>query len=303
MIDRYLLRYFLAVVDTGTFSRAAAQSNVSQPTLSAGIAKLERLLDHKLFERTSQRVSLTEAGTHLLLHARRIEGEFNRAEAAVRGMEPSRSLRLGVLTTIASHLLASLVIRARAIFPDIKIELVEGNERTLLQSLGRGRVDMVLGLVRGTMRRFATEALWEEAYVLALPAAHAMAGEPIVAAEALARDAMIVRSQCEALSETSRHFTERSVRPFFSLRTSSDNRALAMVRAGLGVTVVPEFHQMEGVLKPALAGFNQRRTIGLLWNTDTEGLVRSLAPLFEPLKRASLDSRSGGESGDAARRG
>ena len=50
MIDRYLLRYFLAVIDHGNFSKAAAQCNVSQPTLSVGIAKLERLLDEISFD-------------------------------------------------------------------------------------------------------------------------------------------------------------------------------------------------------------------------------------------------------------
>src|SRR3546814_1920653 len=71
MIDRYLLRYFLAVVDTGSFSKAAAQANVTQPTLSVGIGKLERLIGATLFHRTSRRVHLTEAGSRLLPHARR----------------------------------------------------------------------------------------------------------------------------------------------------------------------------------------------------------------------------------------
>ena len=77
MIDRYLLRYFLAVIDHGNFSKAAVQCKVSQPTLSVGIAKLERLLDKSLFHRTNRRVELTEGGAHLAVHARRIEGDFN----------------------------------------------------------------------------------------------------------------------------------------------------------------------------------------------------------------------------------
>ena len=60
MIERYLLRYFLAVIDSGTFTAAAAQMAVSQPTLSAGIAKLEREVGAKLLRRSSQRIELTE---------------------------------------------------------------------------------------------------------------------------------------------------------------------------------------------------------------------------------------------------
>ncbi|RYG01519.1 MAG: LysR family transcriptional regulator, partial [Caulobacteraceae bacterium] len=71
MMDRYLLRYFLAIVETGNFSRAAARENVAQPTLSAGIAKLEGQLQARLFDRTNRRVHLTQAGSRFLVHARR----------------------------------------------------------------------------------------------------------------------------------------------------------------------------------------------------------------------------------------
>ena len=74
MIERYLLRYFLAVIDSGTFTAAAAQMAVSQPTLSAGIAKLEREVGAKLLRRSSQRIELTEAGSQFAVHARRIAG-------------------------------------------------------------------------------------------------------------------------------------------------------------------------------------------------------------------------------------
>ena len=85
MIDRYLLRYFLAVIDQGSFSKAAVHCNVSQPTLSIGIAKLERLLTRPLFLRSNRRVQLTEAGVQFAVHARRIESEFNLAERAAGG--------------------------------------------------------------------------------------------------------------------------------------------------------------------------------------------------------------------------
>ena len=100
MIDRYLLRYFLAVIDQGNFSRAAAQCNVSQPTLSVGIAKLERLLGVALFNRTNRRVELTEGGARLAVHARRIESDFNLFEQSMRKTPARRLIRLGVLATI-----------------------------------------------------------------------------------------------------------------------------------------------------------------------------------------------------------
>ena len=99
-MDRYLLRYFLAIVETGNFSRAAARENVAQPTLSAGIAKLEGQLQARLFDRTNRRVHLTQAGSRFLVHARRIEHEFNLAQASVSGAAQSELLRVAVRSTI-----------------------------------------------------------------------------------------------------------------------------------------------------------------------------------------------------------
>src|SRR5260370_18800987 len=94
MIDRYLVRYFRAVIDCGSFSKAAKQLNVAQPTLSVGTGKLERLLGASLFQRTSKRVHITAAGPRLAAHARRIANDFNLAEAAGANIRPPRAPRL-----------------------------------------------------------------------------------------------------------------------------------------------------------------------------------------------------------------
>ena len=89
-MDRYLLRYFLAVAELGSFSKAAARVSVTQPTLSVGIAKLEAELGARLFERTTRRVSLTPAGSRFLAHARAISHEY---EAALRDVARSPQLK------------------------------------------------------------------------------------------------------------------------------------------------------------------------------------------------------------------
>lgn len=265
MIDRYLLRYFLAVIDHGNFSRAAAQCNVSQPTLSVGIGKLERLLGQPLFHRTNRRVELTETGTRLAVHARRIESDFNQFEQAVVEGPARRTVRLGVLSTIPWAWISGFCARLSAAGTGEQIELVEGRERDLIERLDRGRIDAALSIIRADERRFDCEPLLEEGYALALPALHPLAHEAVIPAESLVSDVMIVRRQCEVLAETSRHFTRRGVRPFFSARTTSDERALALVAAGMGVTLMPDGFTAADVVRPRLAGFEYRRVIGLLY--------------------------------------
>lgn len=268
MIDRYLLRYFLAVIDHGNFSRAAEQCNVSQPTLSVGIAKLERMLGRPLFHRTNRRVELTPAGAHFAVHARRIEAEFNLAEAAVAGHGRRRTVRLGVLATIPSAFVARFVAAPHD--AEEQVELVEGRERDLLDRLARGRIDVALTLLRRDNDRYEREVLWREGYGLALPEGHGLAGEAVIAAEVLADNVMIVRRNCEVLAETSHHFTTRGVRPFFAARTTGDDRALALVAAGLGVTVMPDRHAAPGVVRARLAGFDHVREIGLLYSDHSD---------------------------------
>lgn len=286
MIDRYQLRYFLAVVDHGNFSRAAANSHVSQPTLSVGIAKLERFLGTPLFVRSSQRVELTGSGTRFLVHARRIESEFNLAVQAATGATDRPVLRIGMLRSIPAAFIASAVAAMLATDPDARIEVVGGSERELIGHVARGRVDCAVTLVGRGGDRFFEETLFDEGYALALPAAHRLADEAVIEAEALAAEVMIVRRHCEALSETSRHFTERGVRPHFAYRSTNDERVLAMIAAGLGLTMMPLGYNAPGVVRPRLAGFNLRRSIGLIYGANAEALATSPPALIAALRKA-----------------
>ncbi|MBY8823119.1 LysR family transcriptional regulator [Sphingomonas colocasiae] len=278
MISRTHLRQFLAVVDAGSFTRAATQINVTQPTLSAGISELEKRLGIRLFARSNRRVQLTEAGNRLLTHARAIEREFRAAEQSVTGVAaPLQPVRLGVLLSIATTALEAALSCYRGADP---IEITEGDERSLIAALGDGRIDLALTLVRAGDIRFEALPLFAEDYRLALPARHPLATRASVSPEEVAGEAMIARRSCEMLAETSRYFTERGVRPPFSLRSANDDRAMAMVRAGVGITVAPASLGGEGIAMPRLAGFDAVRQIGLLF-----GSLRPLGdhPLTETL--------------------
>ena len=262
MIDRYLLRYFLAVIDQGNFSRAADACAVSQPTLSVGIAKLERELGQTLLRRTSRRVELTEAGARFAAHARRIEAEFLVAERAVDETPGRATFRLGMLATLPPALIEDFLVALRRSGSTTRLELVEAGERDLNERLGRGRIDAAVTLLRGD--RPSGIPLFSEGYALAMAADHPLAHLSVIAPEQLADNVMIVRRHCELLSETSRYFTAHGVRPFFAARTTSEDRALALVRRGLGVTVMPDCFRHPGVVRPALADFAFTRTVGVV---------------------------------------
>ena len=279
MIERYLLRYVLAVVERGNFSRAAEACHVTQPTLSAGIARLERDLGRPLFTRTSRRVELTAAGARFAAHARAIEARFAAAEREVAAEPRAATRRIGWLATLPPGWLDRFL--ARLPVAGERVEIVEGRERDLAEGLARGRLDAAVTLIRPDQKGAAAPLL-TEGYGMALPEAHPLASRSELAAEDLAGEAMIVRRQCEILSETSRYFTARGVRPFFPARTTHESQALAYVRGGLGLTVMPESFAAPGIRILPLADFRLTRILGLVTAPDA-GESPALATLRDTL--------------------
>jgi len=123
--------------------------------------------------------------------------------------------------------------------------------------------------------------------VLALPADHPLSGAEEVRGEDLSDQPMIVRSRCEVLSETSRYFTDRNVRPPLAYRTANDERALSMVAAGIGATVVPQSYVAQGISKVPLQGFSHRRTLALFTpRYDLPDHLRAAGLAFERYVKA-----------------
>lgn len=280
MIERYLLRYFIAVVDHGRFSRAAAACHVAQPTLSAGIAKLERLVGVPLLLRDNRRVELTDAGAQLVGHARAIERGFAAADQVGRNAPAAQVLRIGVTATLPPAIVGSAVRAALTADPEARVELADGRMRDLLQKLDRGRLDAVIGPVPET--RDCHRELGREGYAMAFAAEHPLAMRQQVDPADLAGETMLVRRGCEVLAETSRFFTARGVRPFMASRTDDEERAVALVAAGLAITLVPRCYARDGLALVPLRGFDRERTIGLV--SDAEAMARiGHAPALDAL--------------------
>ncbi len=268
MLSRRHLRQFLALVDTGSFTAAANQLHVSQPTLSAGIAELERELGAAVILRERRALRLTEAGNRLLVHARSIEREFGLAERGVMAAPaPAPPLRLGVIASLATRMVAAVAAR----FATGRLTLTEAPDADLRRRLAEHRLDAVLTTLHGA--EAGAQVLLEEGYAMVLPAAHRFAAREMLLPEELAGETMIARRSCEILAETSRFFTARGVRPHFAFRGANDDRCLALVAAGAGVTTAPVSLAGEGTVAVPLQGYDYRRRIGLIVASGQEDLI------------------------------
>ena len=166
MIENYQLRYFLAVVETGSFTKAAKRVFVTQPTLSAEIKKLEQHLGKELFNRTSKRVFLTESGTRFLPHAKSILYQLNFAESDIQSTGHSNILRLGVLKTISAKILQNILSTFNRDTGNLVIELFEGREQEIQNRLDDGQIDIALTIMRTTQKQEKIK-LYNEGYSIA----------------------------------------------------------------------------------------------------------------------------------------
>ena len=263
MIKRTHVRQFLAVVDAGTFTAAATRLGVTQPTLSLGVAELERLAGAQLFVREKRRVRLTEAGARFLGLARRTEREFRGLDQFEAGAPapPTPLLRMGTIRSVASGRLSAIIATLARHF---RIDLIEGTDAELHAGVDAGRIDLALTLHRADAASGQVPLLPPEPYRLMVAQDHRLAGRSSVAPEDVAGETMIARRSCEVLRETSQFFTARGIRPPFALRSDNDERCLALVAAGAGVTTAPVSLAAPGVVGLTLEGYDFVRTLGLV---------------------------------------
>jgi len=266
MLTRQQIRQFLAVVDTGSFTRAAEAIGVTQPTLSSGIRELETHVGASLFDRQRPFVRLTSAGNRLLPIARRISREFLRAERETAQVAPAnRPFVLGVFPSFPSSRLASGCKQ----WGPAQLTIRERDETRLRQELRQGQTDAAIVIRSGgepDNLRFID--LFIEDYLMMLPCDHPLATRKMIQAEELADEVMIARRSCELLGHTSDYFTSRGVRPRFSFKSHNDDRALSLVAAGIGMTVAPASLIVEKVIGIKLADFNARRNVAIAVRKD-----------------------------------
>jgi DNA-binding transcriptional LysR family regulator len=243
------LRYFVAVAEELHFGRAARRLHVSQPPLSQQIRALEETLRVRLFERTSRAVTLTPAGEALLRRSRDL---FRQLDDAVAHTQRSARgdvgvLKVGFSSAAAMGPLPIVLATFRRQHPAIAIELTESNSPSLVRALIADRVDVAL-LATPLLSTVSVDTLTirpiaRERLTVVLPARHPLARLRRVPLTRLA-DEPLVTMQPEIEPGWSRAMgrvlSQHGVAGRVVLETDSKLSLLALVAAGMGVSIVGE---------------------------------------------------------------
>ncbi|MBF9071357.1 LysR family transcriptional regulator [Streptacidiphilus fuscans] len=236
------LEYFVAVVDTGSFTQAAADLHVSQPGLSNQIQSLERQLGGPLLERLTRGVRLTPAGRIVLPHARASLAHAERARTAglrAAGVDAGE-LHVGTLYSLSVGILPAALKAWRTTYPDVAVRLVEFRHTDdLIAAMEAGRADVAVGPTppdwTGPLREIGAEAFWLAGPPGAFPEPRRtvelgeLADSPWVHFTPPSGLADILDAACQSAGFT----------PHAAVRTEQSSSALNLARAGLGITLVP----------------------------------------------------------------
>jgi DNA-binding transcriptional LysR family regulator len=249
MFDFRQLRYFVAVAEELSFTRAALRLHLSQPPLSQQIQSLEQDLGVRLLERTKRHVALTEPGRVFLEQARQIlaKADEARSEVTAAAAGYSGQLRLAYTVSVSFHpALPQALLRYGQIAPNVRLKLSEMYTEPQFTALLAGEIDV--GFVRDEpvhaldARDLRFDVIDREPLLLALPAGHHLAKRDSLRLAEVAGDAFV--SQPRELAST---LYDRLVKlaatagfqPTIAQHAQQINGLLALVAAGLGLALVP----------------------------------------------------------------
>ena len=235
------LRYVLAVAEAGNFTRAAARSNIAQPSLSQQIINLERELGHKLFHRLGRKAVLTEAGTAFAERARRILFEVEDATKEL-GDSPSfeRRITIGAIPTLAPYLLPGLIARCRKRHPNLQVNIREDFKSTLIREMLEGELDLALVALPVDEASIQAEVLWKEPLLLAVATDHPLATKEGVTAADLASESFVLLGSSSSLAAQVRRFCgDHHIEPRIGSRCAQVATVKALVASGAGISILP----------------------------------------------------------------
>jgi len=273
------LEYLVAVADARSFRQAAARCEVSQPTLSTQIKKLELELGVSLFDRSVAPLALTSVGERVVARARAITDQVGqlRADAALDSDAEGGALRLGLFPTLGPYLLPHVVAGVRERFPGLKLLLTEEKSADLMAMLESGRLDAVALALPVAGPGLHVEPLFHEEFLLALPDAHPLADDarPLTPGDLAATELLcLAEGHClgDQVTEWLHQVGGRRREDF---RATSLETMRNMISGGAAasllpaLTVVPPVAPASGLALRRLAQPAPARDIALVWRTSS----------------------------------
>ena len=238
------IRYFVALVETLNFTRAAEKCNVSQPALTRAIQQLEHELGGPLFHRERSNTHLSELGRMMQPY---LEGVAAQAVAAKEAAKAARKLEntrltIGAMCTIGPRLVSSLLVRFQTSHPDVEVAIADGSPESMIDKLEKGELEIgLIGVPQELPESLHHLPVFEERFVVVLAPGHPLCAKNPIRVADLNGEAYVGRSNCEIFQAVTDDFMRRGVRTRKVFSSPRDDWVQGMIKAGLGFGFFPEY--------------------------------------------------------------
>lgn len=269
------LEYFVTLAEYRHFRHAAEACNVSQPTLSGQIRKLENELGVMLLERTSRKVLFTQTGLLLVEQARKIlrDVKIFKEMANKQSGEMSGPLYVGLIPTVAPYFLPHVIPMLSQTFPELEMYLQEGQTHHILTLLEQGKLDCAILAAVREAENFITIPLFDEPMRLAVSSSHQWAGRDSIKLDELKGEKLLMLEDGHCLREHAMGYCFQSgIQEDTRYIATSLETLRSMIASGSGMTLFPEL---------ATPKEHDRDGVSYIRCTDPEP-VRSIVLVYRP---------------------
>lgn len=269
------LSYLVAVADLRSFVQAAEQCCISQPTLSTQIKKMEESLGVQIFERSNKKVLTTELGEQIIASARRILLEVDQIQELARNAQNpfAGNFRLGAIPTIATYVFPGLVPLIKQALPKLQLILIEEKTDDLIIQLKQGHIDAALLALPIKEDFLCSKKLFDDEFKLAVSLDHSLAKKNIIKAEHLLHQPILLLDEGHCLRDQALQICQlQGAEEQQGVRATGLETLRQMVRAGTGITLIPEIAINEaesGIRYIPFVKPVPSRSIGLVYRKTT----------------------------------
>jgi DNA-binding transcriptional LysR family regulator len=243
-MEMHQIRYFLAVCDHNNFTHAAQFNYISQPSLTQAIKKLEEELGGELFVRHRSGCQLTALGRLVEPNLRKIfkETQSIKADAIRFTSQRVAPLRVGIMSTIGAQRLCPFFARYQQEYPHVELELLMDSEISLLTQLESGLLDLVISApIHLLGQPYQSIPLYSERYVVVFHPTHRFNQLTKIDLKDIESELYLDRLNCELRENMKSICQDLEINLYAAYRSNSDEWILDMIRAGIGIALLPEY--------------------------------------------------------------
>jgi DNA-binding transcriptional LysR family regulator len=237
------LRYFTEVANYGSFTKAAASTYLSQPTLSKSIKKLESELKVELFERSTRSLMLTDAGEIVLQQARKILGATDELSSLLDDLInlPTGKIKIGIPPLIGTLFFPAIAKTFKQQYPQVSLELIERGAKRIEQLVEEGEVDVGIIVFPTDHSKFDVTPFIKEEFMLYTSTKHQLDGLKEVSLQQLSEENFILFNREFALHElVIKECQIAGFQPNIAHESSQWDLITELVGAELGITLLPK---------------------------------------------------------------